>query len=165
MRLDTVGMGMYFVAAGLTQREHAEVVANPELTAGFMDDWIPSLHLDLAKDWHGVHFLLTGTAWEITPGLGEAIFGGDDIGDDLGYGSARLLQPGRVRAIADALRAVDIDTLRARWSDDALLAAEIYSYDTPDRFALDVLSREVVHVRKFYCSAADQGMSVLMLIT
>ena len=49
---------------------------------------------DLDKAWHGIHFLLTGSAWETTPGAGESVLGGDPVGPDRGYGPARLLDPG-----------------------------------------------------------------------
>jgi hypothetical protein len=33
--------------------------------------------LDLDKAWHGIHFLLNGSAWETAAGAGEAVLGGD----------------------------------------------------------------------------------------
>jgi hypothetical protein len=52
------------------------------------------------KAWHGVHYLLCG---EVEPGgalLSQAILGGAEIGEDLGYGPARYLTPGHVSETA-----------------------------------------------------------------
>ncbi len=46
----------------------------------------PDGRLNMDKEWHGIHFLLTGEPWPVDHPLGMAIFGADDIGDNLGYG-------------------------------------------------------------------------------
>lgn len=50
----------------------------------------------------------------------------EEIGTDGGYGPARLVRPDAVRAVAAALDAVDIETLRARFDPAAMTAADIY---------------------------------------
>jgi hypothetical protein len=69
------------------------------------DAEMPDPELDLGKSWHAIHYLLTGTGWEIGEGAaGAAILGGDEIGEDGGYGPARVLDPESVRATAAARR-------------------------------------------------------------
>jgi len=49
----------------------------------------PGHSVSLDKAWHGLHYLLCG-ALEPAPGpLGQAVFGGTEIGEDQGYGPAR----------------------------------------------------------------------------
>src|SRR5262249_47562522 len=49
----------------------------------------PSQSVSIDKAWHGLHYLLCG-APEPAPGpLGQAVFGGTEIGEDQGYGPAR----------------------------------------------------------------------------
>jgi len=49
----------------------------------------PGHSVSLDKAWHGLHYLLCG-ALEPAPGpLGQAVFGGTEIGEDPGYGPAR----------------------------------------------------------------------------
>jgi hypothetical protein len=58
------------------------------LLYGDLDDEdaeMPESDLDLDKSWHGIHYLLTGTAWEIDEGAGTAILGGEEIGEDTGH--------------------------------------------------------------------------------
>ena len=57
----------------------------------------------IEKAWHGVHYLLCGRA---VPGTGlasQAVMGGTDVGDDLGYGPARYFTPDQVAAMAREL--------------------------------------------------------------
>jgi hypothetical protein len=42
--------------------------------------------LEVDKAWHGLHFLLTGSAWEGSFPLNFIVAGGQEVGDDLGYG-------------------------------------------------------------------------------
>ncbi|MER7284053.1 DUF1877 family protein [Dactylosporangium sp. NPDC000244] len=64
------------------------------LLYGDLDDddaEMPDPELDLDKSWHGIHFLLTGTAWEVGDGAGAAVLGGGEIGE-------AHPRPGRARA-------------------------------------------------------------------
>src|ERR1700722_3238791 len=74
------------------------LVSNPDTIsdylAGYPDDAADAgeayADLDVDKAWHGLHFLLTGTAWEGAPPLDFIVKGGRQIGDvDVGYGPAR----------------------------------------------------------------------------
>jgi hypothetical protein len=141
------------------------------LLYGDLDDLdadMPDPDLDLGKSWHALHYLLTGTAWEIgETAAGAAILGGDEIGDDGGYGPARLLRPEAVRTVAAALDVLNVQTLRTRFDPDALAAAEIYPHgwaggtDVFDSFIAPNLNE----LRRFYRTAAANGEAVLLAIT
>ena len=48
----------------------------------------PTEEIDLDKSWHGIHFLLTGAAWEGERPLNFLILGGEEVGDiDVGHGT------------------------------------------------------------------------------
>ncbi|MEU2662184.1 YfbM family protein [Micromonospora sp. AMSO12t] len=163
---------MVFIGRRLSVEEMAAVLADPtavdELIYGDLDDEaeMPEPELDLDKSWHGIHYLLTGTAWKIGEGAGAAILGGDEIGQDGGYGPARLLDPNTVRVIATGLDAMDVETLRARFDPDAMAAADIYPAiwaNGSDEF--DHLMSHFTEVRRFYRAAAGNGQAVLLAIT
>jgi Domain of unknown function (DUF1877) len=62
--------------------------------------------LSLEKSWHGLHFALTGTAWEGVSPLNFLATGGATVGDeDIGYGPARILDPDGVAELDKALGA------------------------------------------------------------
>src|SRR5262245_36837129 len=118
-------MGMELIGRRLSADELRAVLNDPaavdRLLYGDLDDLdaeMPEPELDLDKSWHGIHYLLTGTAWEIGEGAGAAILGGDEVGEDGGYGPARLVRPEAVRAVAAALSALDVETLRSRFKAD-----------------------------------------------
>lgn len=164
-------MGMVLIGRRLSSDELKAVQADPATveTLIFNDDDpdTPGAGLDLDKAWHGIHFLLTGSAWEPGEGPGAAILGGDEIGEDNGYGPARLLTPEAVRSIAAGLETVEIETLRARYDPDSLAAADIYPTiwdEGADAFD-GYLAPYYTTLRDFYRTAAQNDQGVLLAIT
>ncbi|MEV4481497.1 YfbM family protein [Micromonospora coxensis] len=164
---------MVLIGRALSAEELAAVRADPTavdvLLYGDLDDdeaEMPEPELDLDKSWHGIHYLLTGTDWQIGEGAGAAILGGVEVGQDGGYGPPRLLDPDTVRAVATALDALDVEVLRARYDPDAMTAAEIY----PDIWTngtddLEYLMSHYTALRRFYRVAAANDRAVLLAIT
>lgn len=168
-------MGMEFIGRRLSRDElravrDAPVTAVGVLLYGDLDDddaEMPEPELDLGRFWHAIHYLLTGTAWE-TGGApaAAAILGGEEAGGGRGYGPARVLGPGAVRAIAAALDAVDARTLRARFGPGAMAAAQIYpGIWASGAVEFSVLAAHLAGLCRFYGAAAENGEAVLLAIT
>src|ERR1043166_3497100 len=126
-------MSMVLIGHRLSAEQSQVLLDDPSavdrLLYGDLDDEdaeMPEPNLDLGKAWHAIHYLLTGTAWEIGEGAGAAILGGDDIGDDNVYGRRRLLSPDVVRVVSAGLDRLGPETLRARFDPLAMAAADIY---------------------------------------
>ena len=123
--------------------------------------------VDLDKTWHAVHFLLTGTAWELEGDAGLAVLGGREVGDDLGYGPARVLAPPDVDATSRALSAVDEQALRARFDPERMAALEIYPTGIWDED--DILDDYVLPAFRDLAGldarAAAEGQAMLLLLT
>src|SRR4051812_41190420 len=136
---------MYLRARMWTPQQLAEALASPDrLDALLYDDPSEELpEVDADKAWHGIHWLLTGSADETQPaaatrGLfrrrtattvgpeGMAVLGGEPIGEDNGYGPARVLRPDEVVAVAEALRPLTPEVLGHRMDSAAMAAAELY---------------------------------------
>jgi len=82
---------------------------------------------DLDKAWHGIHYLLTGTAWEGNAPLNFLVAGGREVGDiDVGYGPARVLTAAETRAAHTALAGIGDEALRARFDPTGMMESEIY---------------------------------------
>ncbi len=80
-------MGMTWLALALTTDHADEVRADPDSAWDLVEEAEPnSTTLDLDKMWHGAHWILTGTAWDAAGPLGQVILGGEEIGEDGGYG-------------------------------------------------------------------------------
>ena len=83
--------------------------------------------LSLEKSWHGLHVVLTGTAWEGVSPLNFLATGGATVGDDdIGYGPARILDPAGVAELDKALGAISDAEFARRFIPAALSKAEIY---------------------------------------
>lgn len=78
---------------------------------------------DLDKAWHGIHYLLTGTAWEGDPPLNFLLVGGRDVED---FESAHTFTAAETRNIAAALARVDEAELRRRFAPAEMMRLEIY---------------------------------------
>ncbi len=115
--------------------------------------------LEIGKDWHGIHFLLTDQAWD-TPGvLGQVVLGGTEIGEDLGYGPARLLTPEQVKEIAQALATLAPGFLQAKFDPDQMNAADIYpGWEEADG---DSLFQSFQALTTYYQAAAEGGLGML----
>jgi hypothetical protein len=160
-------MGMVFEARMLSAARAEEVAADPGLLEGLVEeDTAREEFLDLDKAWHGLHWLLTGTTDDASTATGAAIMGGTEIGEDWGYGPPRLLRPGDVRRVADALGEVDGDDLHGRFDPTAMTAADVYPFiwDEDDVFA-EYLAPSFEMLRDFYARAASRGDAVLAVIT
>ena len=96
--------------------------------------------LEMEKEWHGLHFLLTGDPWSTKGPYGQVILGGKEIGPDLGYGPARVLTASQVKDIAAKLQAMPPETLMARYDAKKFTKAEIYPEVVWEREGLDALN-------------------------
>lgn len=82
--------------------------------------------LSLEKAWHGLHYLLTGSATEGGLPLGFLLEGGEAVGDDDGYGPPRMFSPAEVQQIDAALAAVSDAALWSRFDADEMSSEGVY---------------------------------------
>jgi hypothetical protein len=178
-------MGMVFEAVAITSEQATAMTTDQQLldsllfddqggeavdsagldNASARDD-APS-RIDLDKSWHGIHFLLTRSARDTSPPLGLAILGGRNVGEDNGYGPARVLDPPQVRIVADALTALDHDRLRRDYDPAAFVHADIYPsgiWREPDIIS-EYLIPNLQVLTTFYAQAGATGRAVLLALT
>ena len=128
------------------------------------------LSTDLDKAWHGIHYLLTGTAWEGAKPLNFLISGGRPVGDiDVGYGPARVLSASETRAAHEALAQLSEDDLRGRFDPAAMTSKEIYPeiWDRPpeEDDTLGYLLEYARTLRGFLAQAVEQGQGLVVYLT
>lgn len=75
------------------------------------------------KAWHGLHYLLTKTAWEGEPPLDFLINGGHDIDE-----ANRAFEAAQVAAIDAALRPIDTAWLRSRFDPADMDRLDMYPF-------------------------------------
>jgi hypothetical protein len=124
--------------------------------------------VSLDKDWHGLHFLLTGSAWSTRGTAAQAIMGGREFGEDMGYGPARALSVSQVKAVAKELAKTSPAALSARFDPKAMTKAEIYPaiiWEREGQEALAGLLRSYESLASFYRRAAEKGQMVIIVMT
>jgi hypothetical protein len=167
-------MGIYFFARRLSVQQWHRLVGDPDLAGPLIYGKEvpgvaaapPELALDLDKAWHGLHYLLASAKWQVSDGAGSAVLGGQPIGEDNGYGPARVLEPDLVREVSVGLAAIDVDRLRARFDPEAMTELDIYPGPWRDPADFDrFLAPRFIGLCDFYRDAAAAGDAVLLGLT
>jgi hypothetical protein len=136
------------------------------------DEWRPTAageELDVDKAWHGIHFLLTGTAWAGDPPLDFIVQGGREIGNiDVGYGPARAFSSSDVRDLAEAVAPIEPEVLRDRFDPEQMMAQgvypEIWDRDPADDDTLGYLLEYFGDLRAFVRRRAERGEGMLIYV-
>jgi len=124
----------------------------------------------LGKDWHALHFLLTGDG-ELRPHpappppLGNVVQGGVETPFVCTYGHVRSLAADEVRAVAEALSRISVEELLSRFSVAGFNAAQIYPHGKRARWT-DEEAESVFEVYPqlvaFFQLAAKDGDMILL---
>lgn len=128
------------------------------------------VNADLDKAWHGIHYLLTRTAWEGDKPLNFLVAGGRPVGDiDVGYGPARVLSAAETRAAHEALAQLSDDDLRGRFDPGDMTSKEIYPeiWDRPpeEDDTLSYLLEHVGTLREFLAQVVEQRQGLVVHLT
>jgi hypothetical protein len=116
---------------------------------------------DIDKNWHVIHFLLNGSAWDGTSPLFDAVLGGVEFTEDLGHGPARFLLPEQVVATSKALAEVEPEELWRRFDPTRLKAAEVYGAGGGADSREYVLESYAV-LRAFFRAASAAGDAAIL---
>jgi hypothetical protein len=117
--------------------------------------------LSLDKAWHGVHYVLSGAVEPADSLEGQAVLGGDEVGEDLGYGPARCFTPAQVEAMAGVLAGPELEQEASeRYDPERMTELSIYP------FGWGPADREWVmeafrNLRAFYAGAAARRFAVV----
>lgn len=124
---------------------------------------------DLDKAWHGIHYLLTGTAWEGDSPRNFLVLGGTEVGDiDVGYGRARAFDSQAVKEISRSLAAIDREELHRRYDPVRMTELEIY----PGIWDEDVEEEETIgycleyfdELKEFIARTAEKDLGMVIAI-
>ena len=144
------------------------VVADPTSIHELLDSLEGSdAALSLEKSWHGLHFVLTRTAWEGDPPLNFLALGGIPVGDeDVGYGPARILDPACVGELTAALAQFSNSDFERNFDLDELSSADIYPqiWDEPLNDLREEYGGYLQTMKAHVHRAADSGQAILVAI-
>ncbi|MBW9208264.1 YfbM family protein [Mumia sp. zg.B21] len=158
-------MGMLWVGYRRGADEAARILNDPELVEDLLESEDDESFVDLDKSWHGIHWLLTGSGEPTPAEVSDAIWGGEEAGEDLGYGPPRLLSPAGVRAVSATLEAISVENLRSRMDPAAMAQAQIYPaiWDEEDVFD-EYVAPSFEQLRQFYAAASEAGEAVIQTL-
>ncbi len=120
---------------------------------------------DLEKSWHGLHYLLTGTAEGGEPPLNFLMGGGREL--ELEDGEPPLLthSSADTRGIADALIRLTDEEVRRRVNPAEMKQLEIYPgiWDQPEN--VDYLLEDFRRLRETVSAIGNRGLGLLVSIS
>jgi hypothetical protein len=122
--------------------------------------------LSLEKAWHGLHYLLTGSAKRGKEPLCFLNQGGCSVGRALAYGRPRLLGSEFVQQLDVALQGISDDTLWGRFDAARFTAEGIYPFiwDEPEDQLRDEYLDYFHRLKTFVNRAATRGGEMLVVV-
>ena len=142
-----------------------DLAARPESALEFLYDEEVAVtdRMSVEKAWHGIHFLLNGTAWEGEAPLDFIVRGGRELGHDAGYGPARGFSAKELKGICAALEPFIPGVLRKRFDIEALLECAIYPntwVGGEGEWLIDTFAQ----LKRFLASGATRGLGLVVCI-
>ncbi|MDQ2769438.1 MAG: YfbM family protein [Bacteroidota bacterium] len=141
----------------------------PDEVMDFVDSEVPtSEEIELDKAWHGLHFMLTGEAWEGAEPLCYLLSSGEQIGDeedhDVGYGPARCINAQQVKNFSDALSGITEKEFSSRYDSQKMTALELYprGWEEEPVEMRDWLTQSFIDLQKFVKKAASRNKALLV---
>lgn len=109
----------------------AAIVGLPDQT-GPAEIPSPDAMVGLHKSWQIIHYVLTGTPESGPAPLNLLLVGGEEVGGDLGYGPARLIEARALQEFAKALKTFDLEGVLGRLDVAKMAAAGVYCVHEDD---------------------------------
>ncbi|WP_257453240.1 YfbM family protein [Archangium lipolyticum] len=170
-------MEMLCTLRSLTENQRQKLLEHPDTLEEFIDDeedfgdaeGARFLDLDIGETWHGLQYLLTGTAWEGKAPLDFLVRGGEDVGDiPSDEGTARVFTADEVKALSKSLGALTEKTLLERYDPARMQEEDIYpgfwEEPPPDLDPKEELASYFDELKKFTAAVAKRGHGLLVFI-
>ncbi len=126
-------MGMYCDVSAAMKDDLGRLSGDTDLMASALGtDTAIADNVSLEKSWHGLHYLLTGDAWEGQGPLAFLLAGGEHLDGD--EEAPRWFTPEETSKIHQALSGISDEALWSRFDRDELERLEIYPgiWDEPE---------------------------------
>ena len=154
-------MGIIWSAALANDKQVADLQAKPEVIADFINECVETgFGIDLDKEWHAVHYLLTGSATPTDGSLSFVLGAWTEVGADNGYGPAWHAPNEAVTAFHLALGKLSDDQLRARYDAAAMVRDRVYIADALAQEGEDAraaIIQDIDRLRTFAAQGAKNG--------
>jgi Domain of unknown function (DUF1877) len=123
--------------------------------------------VSLEKAWHGLHYLLTGSATSGELPLAFLLEGGDPIGEDLGYGPPRFFDHDQVAELHAALSTISDDDLWSRFDAAQMTAEGVYPgiWEEPESDLREEYLHYFDELKKIVQNAHAKKLGLLVMLT
>jgi hypothetical protein len=124
------------------------------------------VRINIDRAWHGIHYLLTGTAWEGDPPLDFLVNGGRFIGaPDEDHGPLRAFTASETKAILEIFSTFSPYGMRKRYNPRDMMAKEVYPpIWSHEEESLSFLIDNVERLRSFMRQAVETQMGMLIFL-
>jgi hypothetical protein len=173
---------MVWIARFADDAQTARLHANPDAIADFISgeelDWgnmaerqealDPEVPFDVDKQWHAIHYLLTGSADPVDHPLGVIMGYFEQVGEDEGYGPPWFIPAAQLKASHAALQALSDDELRLRYDPQSMVRDEVYiagSLAEEGDEGLGFLLEDIRRLRAFVRTGAERSLNAFAFIT
>lgn len=116
--------------------------------------------LDLHKSWHMLHYVFTGSAWEGAAPANTLLLGGREVGEDMGYGPARIVSVAETSAFDAFLKGQTPEALERRIDISRMSSLGIYcaegGEDADAAELVDDLGHYLPMLKSYVAEAADK---------
>lgn len=145
--------------------------SNPEaMLAKLHEQESDERYFSLQKEWHALHFLITGDSYlegdtQLQPPYCNIVMGGTPTQFEATYGFVRYLTPEEVRTVSELLSTISLEELRQRFDPAKFNAAKIYPSPRPggwDEEEIEPLFKMYPKLVEFFKNAARDGNIVLL---
>lgn len=154
-------MGMTASLYAVSEQQVDTLRSDPAQAFALLSAGGDAVHLD--KAWHGIHYLLTGSAWEGDEPLNFLLHGGDPLGDEEGDELVpRVFDLAEVRRVDAALAPLDDGQLRRRYDPRAMRQQDIYPAIWDEDEALPFCLEHFGALKDFVAQTARQGRGLVI---
>jgi hypothetical protein len=161
-------MSMTVIVYAVPTADADRLTNDPDLSAEFTRYGNPTaVSVSLEKSWHGLHYLLTGDAWESAGPKAFLIAGGRETPEsDAGYGPARLFSPSETADINAAISPVSGDELWGRFDSQEMASQDIYPmiWDESEADLKEEYLFCFHDLKKLIANAAATGQGLLVVL-
>ena len=147
--------------------EDSDFDPNDDFEEGFGTGSLSENSISLEKTWHGIHYLLTGEAWSGEGWRAFLVSGGQEQGEDEGYGPARVFTATEVAEIAQGLEVISGDDLWTKFNADEMTGEEIYPdiWDEDEEDLREEYLEYFEQLKSFVSRLAENGEAMRIALT
>lgn len=154
-------MGMTASLYAVGEQQIDALRSDPAQAFALLSSGGPAVHLD--KAWHGIHYLLTGSAWEGDEPLNFLLHGGEPLGDEEGDELVpRVFDGDEVGRLDAALAPLDAAQLRRRYDPQAMQQLDIYPAIWDEKEALPFCLERFGELQDFVAQNVQQGRGMVI---